>query len=196
PHLVLNLAYNLACLNKNYRNISTAVERASKVVFALKSYAHYDHSGQKQKAVITEGIETVLELYYNQIRQRDIKLVKQYPSTLTAILCYPDELIQVWTNLVYNAIQAMEKQGTLKIQVFKLEQEIVVAITDSGCGIPEEICQKIFEPFFTTKPRGEGSGLGLDIVRRIVDKHQGKIAVESQPGETTFQVFLPVGENY
>ncbi|NES72868.1 MAG: GHKL domain-containing protein, partial [Okeania sp. SIO2D1] len=187
----LHVAYNIACLNLNHSNITHAVKRASKVVFALKSYAHYDHNGQKRKVAITDGIETVLALYHNQIKQRSIEVVTQYPSTSTAIICYPDELIQVWTNLIYNAIQAINEKGKLQIDVFERQKKIIVAITDSGCGISEEIRSKIFEPFFTTKPVGEGSGLGLDIVRRIVEKHQGEIVFQSQPGETTFRVSLP-----
>lgn len=109
-----------------------------------------------------------------------------------AILCYPDELNQVWTNLIHNAVQAMQGQGTLDIAVSHQDQSVVVAITDSGSGIPEDLKERIFEPVFTTRPSGEGSGLGLDIVRKIIDKHQGKITVDSQPGNTTFRIFLPV----
>jgi signal transduction histidine kinase len=108
------------------------------------------------------------------------------------VFCYPDELNQVWTNLIHNALQAMNYQGTLTIDVTTQEQQVKISITDSGQGIPEEIKTKIFEPFFTTKPPGEGSGLGLDIVKKIIDKHQGKIEVESVPGKTTFTFYLPM----
>ncbi|NJL66773.1 MAG: GHKL domain-containing protein [Oscillatoriales cyanobacterium RU_3_3] len=99
--------------------------------------------------------------------------------------------MQVWTNLIYNAIQAMRDRGTLTINVSDRGDLVVVEVTDSGCGIPPEIKNKIFEPFFTTKPAGEGSGLGLDIVKKIVDKHRGQIEVESEPGLTAFRVLLP-----
>ncbi len=187
----LELAYNLVRLQSNSRNIITAVERASKVVFALKSYARYDKSDQKRLVKITDSIETVLELYYNQIK-RGVEVIQQYDAqSLPSIWCYPDELVQVWTNLIHNGIQAMEGQGELTISVVEQAEDIVVKVTDSGGGISPEIQERIFEPFFTTKPIGEGSGLGLDIVRKIVDKHKGRIEVDSQPGETTFSVFLP-----
>ncbi len=197
---IVQTAYNLVMQQNNSQNIMMAVEQASKVVVALKNYAHYDDSGQKLQANVTEGVELVLTLYYNQLKQ-GIEVITHYED-VPAILCYPDELNQVWTNLIHNAIQAMEGKGRLEIGVsqqkspFEGEKRgrdyILVQITDSGCGIPEEIQQRIFDPFFTTKFAGEGSGLGLDIVRRIIDRHQGRIEVTSQPGKTTFSVFLPI----
>ena len=140
---------------------------------------------------ITEGIETVLTLYQNQIKQ-GVEVVRNYQAQLPAVLCYPDELNQVWTNLIHNALQAMDNQGTLTIDAVQQDTSVLVKITDSGKGIPPEILPKIFEPFFTTKPAGEGSGLGLDIVKKIIEKHQGKIDVESVPGTTAFTVSLPI----
>ncbi|MFB8788493.1 MAG: ATP-binding protein [Potamolinea sp.] len=187
---ILQLAYNLSRLQSNSKNISTAVELAAKIVFALKNYARYDKSGKKQSAKITDGLETVLELYHNQLK-KGVDVIREY-QPLPPILCYPDELMQVWTNLIHNAIQAMNNQGRLQIVAFQQDNQVVVQVTDCGCGISPEIQDKIFEPFFTTKPPGEGSGLGLDIVKKIVDKHSGKIEVESQPGGTTFSVFMPI----
>ena len=100
--------------------------------------------------------------------------------------------MQVWTNLIHNALQAMDYRGQLGIRTTQQAQQVVVTISDTGCGIPPEHRERIFEPFFTTKPKGEGTGLGLDIVRRIVEKYQGRIEVESQPGQTIFQVWLPL----
>ncbi|MGB3237982.1 MAG: response regulator [Geitlerinemataceae cyanobacterium] len=186
----IRTAYNLTCLKNNSENILKAVDRASKTIFALKNYSHYDRSGEKQLAEITQGIDTVLELYQNQIK-RGVEIIRDYqPASM--LWCYPDELIQVWTNLIYNGIQAMNHQGSLKINVSEGDDSIAVRVTDSGCGIPEEVRDKIFDPFFTTKAAGEGSGLGLDIVKKIVEKHSGKIEVESQPGETTFTVTIPL----
>lgn len=135
----------------------------------------------------------VLTIYHNLLKQ-GIEVIKNY-GKVPAILCYPEEVNQVWTNLIHNAIQAMNNKGKLEIAVAEQNQHVVVILTDSGCGIPDKILARIFEPFFTTKPAGEGNGLGLDIVRRIVDKHQGKIEVESEPGRTTFSVWLPIEEN-
>ncbi len=195
PHIdwILQLAYNLTRLQSNNRTTLTAVERAAKVVFALKSYARYDRSGERQLIQVSEGLETVLELYRNQIKQ-GIEVVRNYQS-IPPIWCYPDELIQVWTNLIHNAIQAMKHQGTLAIATLQQDNCVVVRVQDSGCGILPEIQGRIFEPFFTTKPMGEGSGLGLDICRKILDKHQGRIEVASHPGQTTFSVWLPIDDS-
>jgi signal transduction histidine kinase len=187
---ILQFAYNLTRLQNSSRTILTSVERTSKVVFALKTYARYDQSGVKQCVQITEGLETVLELYRNSIK-KGIEVTRDY-QLLPAIWCYPDELIQVWTNLIHNAVQAMEGKGTLAIATHQQGRYIVVKFTDSGCGIPPEIQARIFEPFFTTKPAGEGSGLGLNISQKIIDKHQGQIEVDSQPGQTTFKIWLPI----
>ncbi|MGL5062480.1 MAG: hybrid sensor histidine kinase/response regulator [Microcoleus sp.] len=185
---LIEFAYNLSGLQRGSNTIEISAERASKVVFALKSYAHYDQTDELFKSNLTEGIETVLTLYQNSIKQ-GIEVVQNY-AEIPPIYCYPDELNQVWTNLIHNAIQAMDNRGKLAIDVTQEAGFVKVRITDSGKGIPEEIKPRIFEPFFTTKPPGEGSGLGLDIVRKIVKKHQGEIEVHSVPGQTTFTVSL------
>jgi len=187
---IVQCAHQLARLHHNNLNIVNAVESASKIVFALKSYARYDSSGEKQIVKLTEGLDTVLEIYRSQLRQ-GISVVCSY-QPLPPIRGYPDELIQVWTNLIHNAIQAMAGKGKLAIEVFHQNNRAGVRITDSGCGISAEIRNRIFEPFFTTKSAGEGSGLGLDIARKIVEKHQGQIEFESIPGQTTFLVWLPI----
>ena len=187
---ILNLAYNLTRLQGNNRTIITSVENASKVVFALKNYARFDTSGKKQSAQIQDGLETVLEIYHNQLKQ-NIEVVRSYKD-LPLINCYPDELIQVWTNLIHNGIQAMKGGGTLTLTTATVNEGIEVTIADSGTGIPEHIKDQIFEPFFTTKPAGEGSGLGLHISKKIIDKHQGTIKVDSQPGRTEFKIWLPL----
>jgi urea ABC transporter urea binding protein len=189
PYL-LDIAYKLSGLQRGIQTINTATDRASKVVFALKTYARYDPLEAMTRANLIEGIETVLTLYHNQLK-KGVELIRTY-AELPLILCYPDELNQVWTNLIHNALQAMNNQGTLTIEVAHLDRQVQIKITDSGQGIPEEVKPRIFEPFFTTKPPGEGSGLGLDIVKKIIDKHSGSITVESQPGCTTFSVTLPI----
>ncbi|MEG3858993.1 hybrid sensor histidine kinase/response regulator [Microcoleus sp. herbarium12] len=188
---IIKTAYEFASIQKSARTIATATERAAKVVFALKNYARYDVNGEKLEVNITEGIETVLTLYQNQLKH-GVEIVRNYQDQLPAVLCYPDELNQVWTNLIHNALQAMNNQGNLTIDAQQQDTNVVVKITDSGKGIEPNILPKIFEPFFTTKPAGEGSGLGLDIVRKIVEKHHGKIDVESVPGKTAFTVCLPI----
>ena len=186
----LQLIYNLTRLVANNRTIKTSSLRASKIVFALKNYARQDLQGEPELANITDGIETVLEVYHNQIKH-NIQLTRQYQS-IPQIYCHPDELIQVWTNLIHNAIQAMEQKGTLTIATEQENDLVKVHITDSGCGIPLEIQNKVFEPFFTTKPAGEGSGLGLHISQKILTKHQGGLKFVSEPGKTTATVWLPI----
>lgn len=187
---ILDIAYDLIVVHNNTQNIRLAVGRAAKIVFALKSYARQDLNHKKVKAAIPETVETVLTLYHNQFKQ-GIEVTKAF-DPVPDILCYPEELAQVWTNLLHNAMQAMAYHGQIDIGI-KLDQDhIVVSFTDSGCGIPEDQQAQIFDPFFTTKPAGEGSGLGLDIVRKIVEKHQGKVECQSQPGHTRFEVWLPI----
>ncbi|RKZ81241.1 MAG: hybrid sensor histidine kinase/response regulator [Candidatus Parabeggiatoa sp. nov. 1] len=190
---ILEKAYQLAGLQKSAQTITFASERAAKVVFALKSFARYDQTGKKTPSNLIEGIETVLTLYHNQLKG-GVELIKNY-TELPQVMCYPDELNQVWTNLVHNALQAMSNKGTLQIDVALQDNQILISFTDSGPGIPDEIKSKIFEPFFTTKPAGEGSGLGLDIVKKIIEKHNGRIKVDSIPGKTTFTVSIPVNPN-
>jgi signal transduction histidine kinase len=187
---ILEMAYRVSGLQESTHTIMMAANRASKVVFALRTYARYDYSGELVDANIIDGIDTILTLYHNQMKH-GVHIVRQY-GDIEPIRCYPDELSQVWTNLVHNALQAMEYTGTLTIVVHQNENRILVDITDSGKGVPEEIQEKIFDPFFTTKPSGEGSGLGLDIVKRIIEKHQGAITFSSEPGRTTFSVSLPI----
>ncbi len=188
---ITKIAYHLVNQQRSTDNIQVAVDRASKVVFALKTYARHDQSGEKMKANVSTGIETVLILYHNQLKQ-STEIIRNY-SEIPEIFCYPDELNQVWTNLIHNAMQAMTSKGTLEIGIKKVENSIEVSIKDSGSGMPEAIKPKIFDAFFTTKPEGEGSGLGLDIVKKIIDKHEGTIGFESEEGKgTTFWVRLPM----
>jgi len=187
---ILQHAYLLSSLQRSAKTITTATDRATKVVFALKSFARYDHIGQKVDANISEGIDTILTLYHNQIKQ-GIEVIRQYHS-VPMIKCYPDDLNQVWMNLIHNALQAMDNKGTLTIEIKSDDDCLIVSISDTGTGIMNHIRDKIFDPFFTTKPMGEGSGLGLDIVRKIIYKHQGNIDFVSQENQgTTFRVSLP-----
>ncbi len=186
---VIRMAYALSGLKRSVETIEVAVEKTSKVVFALKTYAHFDNQGDMKNIDIRDSLDTVLTLYQNKIKQ-GVEVVRNY-GEIPMVLCYPDELNQVWTNIIHNSLQAMEYKGVLIVNVYEKDSNIEVEITDNGPGIPEEIKEKIFEPFFTTKPQGEGSGLGLDIVRKIISKHDGKIIVNSRPGETRFSVSIP-----
>jgi len=188
---ILKTARNFASIMKNSNTISIAAEKATKVVFALKKYAHRELIEEKTPTDITDSLETVLTLYHNQLKQ-GIQVVRKF-DTLPIIPCHSDELNQVWTNLIHNAIQAMEQNGILTITTRNENDFITIKIADTGCGIEPDIKHRIFEPFFTTKKQGEGSGLGLDIVKKIIEKHNGTITVESELGKgTEFTIRLPI----
>ena len=125
---------------------------------------------------------------------KGIEVVREYDRTLPRITAFGSELNQVWTNLIDNAADALAGAGRLTVRTAREGERVLVEIGDDGPGIPPEMRDRVFEPFFTTKGVGEGTGLGLDIVRRIVvDRHHGEVRVESRPGETRFQVRLPIG---
>ncbi len=107
---------------------------------------------------------------------------------------FAGELNQIWANLIDNALDAVPESGRVEVRASRLNQKVVVRVIDNGAGIPAEVRERIFDPFFTTKPMGQGTGLGLDIVRRLVRHNDGEIAVESQPGRTEFRVALPLAE--
>jgi signal transduction histidine kinase len=190
-HAILDAANGIATVAHSADNINSAVERVSKVVFALKSYSRSEQVGVRMDVQLKEGIETILTIYQNHFKN-DLTLVRQYEEQ-PMVYCYPDEMNQVWTNLILNAMQAMKYQGTLTIALRTHEQYAVVTVSDTGSGIPEEIRDKIFDAFFTTKTSGEGSGLGLDIARRVVEKHNGRIEFWTEVGVgTSFTVYLPL----
>jgi signal transduction histidine kinase len=137
-------------------------------------------------------METVLTIYHNAIKH-GIEIIKNYDE-IPMIYCFPDELNQIWTNLLHNSIQAMDGKGTITINIHTIENGGVLSISieDTGPGIPPEIQEKIFEPFFTTKPRGEGSGLGLHIIKKILEKHKGVLLLDTEPGRTKFTVNIPI----
>jgi signal transduction histidine kinase len=191
---VFATAYHMAIQEKNAMVIISAIERASKIVFALKSYAHTVNSETISAIEICGSIDLVLTLYRNQLKY-GIELVRDY-TTEAIVNCYPDELNQVWTNIIHNAIHAMNGTGRLVVGVRVVDEQVVVSFSDTGRGIPDDIKPRVFEPFFTTKKAGEGTGMGLSIVKKIVEKHKGTIDFESSEGTgTIFYVHLPRDTN-
>jgi signal transduction histidine kinase len=187
---ILDSVRNFSSAMGNARNVNIAVERVGKIVKALKSFSHFNVGVEKIEANLTEGMETVLTIYQGQTKV-GVEVVRNYEE-IPPLLCFPDELNQVWTNLIHNALQAMNHEGTLTIGIRKEGDCAMVSVSDSGCGIPEQIRSKIFDVFFTTKPAGVGSGLGLDIVKKIIQKHNGRIDLQSEVNVgTTFTVTLP-----
>jgi two-component system, NtrC family, sensor kinase len=189
PH-ILEMASSFASLLKSGNIIDIAVGRASKIVFALKKFSHSEATEAKTPTNLAESLETVLTIYSNQMK-RGIELKCEFAS-IEPVMAFSDELNQVWTNLIYNALQAMDFVGHLDIRLEKINNEAIISIKDSGGGIPQDIQSKIFDTFFTTKIAGEGTGLGLSITKKIIEKHDGRIEFESIIGQgTTFKVFLP-----
>ncbi|MDQ3160534.1 MAG: ATP-binding protein, partial [Pseudomonadota bacterium] len=188
---ILNIAYGISTISTNAGNINTAVDRVAKIIFALKSFSRFGGVQVWTESNLAESLETVLTIYQNQIKQ-GTELVRQFQE-MPQVRCLPDEINQVWTNLIHNALQAMDHKGTLTIRLCRDGTDALVSISDTGSGMSPELQTRIFEPFFTTKATGEGTGLGLDIVRKIVEKHMGRISVESEVGRgSTFTVHLPI----
>jgi signal transduction histidine kinase len=170
--------------------IEEATRRISMLVTAAKNYSHMDRAGHEWVDV-HEGLKSTLVIMTHRLR--GITVVKELDLGLPKVLAYPGELNQVWTNIIDNAAAAMDGSGTLTVRTSRDGDWLLVEICDTGPGIPPELQRRIFEPFFTTKGVGEGTGQGLDISWRIVvNRHGGDIAVVSSPGDTRFQVRLPI----
>jgi signal transduction histidine kinase len=171
--------------------VDSAVGRISQLVAAVKEYSYMDRAPE-QEVDVHEGIEKTLVVLGHKLRG-GIQIVRDYDEHLPPVRGNGAELNQVWTNLIDNAIDAMQGRGEISIRTRHETTAVVVEIGDHGPGIPSDQTSRIFDPFFTTKEPGKGTGLGLDIVRRIVvDGHHGEISVESRPGDTRFLVRLPV----
>jgi len=180
---------DLVYLHRTDSTVRRAVQQIQRIVGALKTYSHLDQQATRIEADVHEGIETTLALLDHALR--DIVVERRY-GNLPRVPVYVDELNQVWTNLISNAQQALGGKGTIAIET-KVDgvEAVLVRVIDDGPGVPAEVLPRIFEPFFTTKRKGEGTGLGLGIARRIVEKHGGEIRCTSQPGHTVFEVRLP-----
>lgn len=192
---IIDLALSIGRIRNNIDNIALAVSKTQKIVFALKNYSYRNTEvDEKIETDIVDNINTILIIYHNQLKY-GIDTTTEFANNVPKIDCIPDKLSQVWTNIIQNAIQAMEGKGKLHIQVINDmvdgQPGVTLKFTDSGPGIPAEVLPHIFEPFFTTKKQGEGTGLGLDICKKIIDMHGGKISVDTEPGRTTFIIQLP-----
>jgi signal transduction histidine kinase len=169
-----------------------STERMSRLVAAVKSYAYMDR-GELVETDLHEGLETTLVVLGHKLKKTTIDVRRDYDRSLPRVTVRGPELNQVWTNLLDNAIAALGDQGTITVSTRRDGDCAVVEIADDGPGIPAEVLERIFDPFFTTKGVGNGSGLGLDTARRIVEeRHRGSLVVQSQPGATAFSVRLPL----
>jgi signal transduction histidine kinase len=172
------------------KSIQIGAGRTAEIVRGLRNFSRLDND-EKMLAHIHHGLDSTLLILQNKTSGR-IEIIKQYDLSLPLIECNPGQLNQVFMNLLVNAVEAIEGQGTILVSTKNLDTVIEIEIKDSGAGMSEEVRSKIFEPFFTTKAIGKGTGLGLSISYGIIEKHDGTIAVESEPGKgTAFKIILP-----
>ncbi len=177
-------------INRLVEQIGSGTSRIADLVHAIKQYSYRDQAPE-QEIDVHEGLENTLIMLHYRLKH-GVKVIRDYDRSIPPICARGSELNQVWTNLIDNAIDAMNGKGELVVRTAAEFGRALVEIRDSGPGVPAEIRDRIFEPFFTTKPVGEGTGLGLDIVYRIVSNHRGEVRVDSEPGKTSFQVRLPL----
>lgn len=182
---------NLLSSRRIIKDLADASERISHLVASIKSHVHMDQANDLQPTDIHRDIENTLTLLGFKLREKNIEVVKKFCSNMPEVAAYVGELNQVWTNLIDNAIFALGKNGTLIIETACDDKHVTVSVIDNGPGISPQIIHRIFDPFFTTKKQGEGTGIGLDLVNRIVKKHNGEIKVKSEPGRTQFSVHIP-----
>lgn len=180
-------------ISRLLQEIESGAGKISELVRAVKQYSYMDQMPE-QEVDIHEGLENTLIMLRYRLKH-GVEVVREYDRTLPPVCAHGSELNQVWTNLISNAIDAMKEKGKLRIRTARAGTCALVEIIDNGPGIPAELQPRIFEPFFTTKPVGEGTGLGLDAVYRIVTKHRGSVDFESRPGETRFHVQIPLSKS-
>ena len=176
--------------------MENAARRISDLVGSIKEYSHMDRElTEKAETDLHRALDSTLTMLGHKARAKNVRVTRDYDPNLPAIQAFAGELNQVWTNLLDNALDAVAPGGQVSVRTRRVDGQVEVVIGDDGPGIPAELLGRIWEPFFTTKPMGQGSGLGLDIARRIVvGRHGGEMRLESHPGDTRFLVTLPIGD--
>ncbi|TSD67881.1 cyclic nucleotide-binding domain-containing protein [Inquilinus sp. KBS0705] len=199
PQLIVVLSWmnNYLLAEKMVSDIRESSARISELVSSVKTFTHMDRATDKQLLDIHAGIRNTLTMLKYKIKKGNIKVVEDFDLKLPEVKALAGELNQVWTNIIDNAIDAMEPNGSGTLQIkTQLDGDFVcVYITDDGPGIPDDIQSQIFDPFFTTKDMGKGTGLGLDVVTRIMRQHTGTVKVKSEPGNTVFTICFPIKDN-
>jgi signal transduction histidine kinase len=170
--------------------VEESVTRVTELAAAVKNYAHEGQAGV-QDVDLNESIHTTMLMLKHKFREKNVRVVKDFGPGIPKLHCVCSGLNQVWTNLLDNALDAVAEGGTIGLKTSLVGDEVQVAIMDNGPGIPPEVQEHIFDPFFTTKPAGVGSGMGLGIVRKILEGYDGRLTVESAPGRTVFTVHVP-----
>jgi signal transduction histidine kinase len=179
-------------VDRTVAEITSSSERISDLIASVKTYSHMDRSTEHRPVDVREGLDNTLTMLGHKLKEKNVRLARDYGENVPLVPGNAGELNQVWTNLVDNAIDAVGEGGEVRIEARAEGGCLVVRVVDDGPGIPDGIRSRVFEPFFTTKAVGEGTGLGLDIALGIVKTHQGHIDVQSRPGRTEMCVRLPV----
>jgi len=174
--------------------IQEAATRIATLVAAIKGFTHMDQASVAEPVEVGRGLENTIAVLRSKAREKSATVAVEIESRLPRARGFVGELNQVWSNLIDNALDAISKGGRVDVHAGAERRQVVVRIIDNGPGIPEDVLGRIFDPFFTTKPVGLGTGLGLDIVRRLVSHNDGEISVESRPGRTEFRVALPIAD--
>jgi signal transduction histidine kinase len=187
---------NLLSSQRIAKDLEEASSRISFLVSAIKSHVHMDRTEELQPTDIHTGIESTLTLLGHKLREKNISVKKLFAENLPEVPAHVGELNQVWTNIIDNAVYAVDKSGEIIIETSVDGNNVTTKITDNGPGIPAEILSRVFDPFFTTKKVGEGTGIGLDLVSRIVKRHNGEIKVDSAPGKTRFCISIPIAQTH
>lgn len=175
-------------LEKLVSEIKISADRIATLIKSIKTYSHMDRGQDREYSDINEGLLSTLTILKHKLKKKNIKLVDELDLELPKANVLIGEINQVWTNIIDNAIDAMDREGTLTVKSYQERDKFVVEIIDDGPGIPDDIKNRIWEPFYTTKGVGEGTGLGLDVVKKIIRRHKGDITLESKPGRTMFKV--------
>ena len=191
---ILDWLENLLSSELIIKDLENASDRITLLVGAIKSHVRMDRAGDIHTTNIHEDLENTLILLGYKIRDKHIQLKKVFCDDMTEVEAYIGELNQVWTNIIDNAIYAVPENGKIIIETECNKKDITVKITDNGTGIPKEILSRVFDPFFTTKKVGEGTGIGLDIVKNVINRHNGEVKVNSIPGKTEFIIRIPVSQ--
>ena len=187
---------NLLSSQRIAKDLEEASSRISFLVSAIKSHVHMDRTEELQPTDIHTGIESTLTLLGHKLREKNISVKKLFAENLPEVPAHVGELNQVWTNIIDNAVYAVDKSGEIIIETSADGNNVTTKITDNGPGIPAEILSRVFDPFFTTKKVGEGTGIGLDLVSRIVKRHNGEVKVDSAPGKTRFCISIPITQTH
>ncbi|MEP6893071.1 MAG: ATP-binding protein [Gaiellaceae bacterium] len=194
----LNAALRWAAAGCSVRRLASEIQEAatriSGLVTAIKGFTHMDQATVAEPVDLVRSLENTVSVLKSKARAKSVAVVIEVEPGLPRVRGFIGELNQIWGNLIDNALDAVPDSGRVEVLANREDGRVVVRVVDNGTGIPAEIRQRIFDPFFTTKPMGQGTGLGLDIVRRLVIHNEGQIGVESRPGRTEFRVALPLAE--